>query len=230
MNNLSTPKAMTRHAPALFAAVFTMLGILSSLHAATLKFVPCNDEIAAREISVKDSKGSTALKDLGALKRSKSYTVATGKTPLQIIATDRDGAAVTIDLPANIKSPLVLILADSENPSGLRTLVVEDTAAGFPWGSLHFINLTEAPLSVRYETETVTLPQGDAPVQILPEGDARNVGVQIFKEETPDAILYSAVWEHDPNLRKLILVVPNSNPDIKTFELKIIPEDRRIAK
>jgi hypothetical protein len=221
---------MTRQAPTLFAAALTLLGIFSPLQAATLKFVPCNDEIAARELSVRDSKGPTTLKELSALRRSKSYTVATGKTPLQLIATDRDGAAVTIVLPADIKSPLVLILADSENPSGLRTLVVEDSAAGFPWGSLHFINLTQGPLTVRYEKQTLALPEGDAPVQILPEGDARNAGVQIFKEDAPDAILYSAVWEHDPNLRKLVLVVPDTNPELKTFELKIIPEDRRTAK
>jgi hypothetical protein len=49
-------------------------------------------------------------------------------------------------------------------------------------------------------------------------------------EEKPDEILYSAVWEHDPQVRKLIFVLSGTNPQTKAVELKVIPEDQRIKE
>jgi hypothetical protein len=48
--------------------------------------------------------------------------------------------------------------------------------------------------------------------------------------EKPDEILYSAVWENDPQVRKLIFVLPGTKPQTKAVDLKIIPEDQRIKE
>jgi hypothetical protein len=74
------------------------------------------------------------------------------------------------------------------------------------------------------------LPEGCKPVSIVPGGDARNVGVQLFSEEAPDTVLYSAVWDHDPNVRKLIFIVSGAEEESRAFDLKIIPQDRRVSE
>ena len=61
-----------------------------------------------------------------------------------------------------------------------------------------------------------------------PGGEARNIGVQVFSPTSPDTILYSAVWETDPNLRKLIFIVPAANPASKELTLEVIPQDKRV--
>ncbi len=41
-------------------------------------------------------------------------------------------------------------------------------------------------------------------------------------------ILYSAVWEHDPNLRRLIFIVSQADPAVKELKFEIIPQDKRV--
>lgn len=206
-----------------------------AIRAATVRFVPLNDEIAALKIAVKDSKKTTALKDLTPLKRSTAYRCMIGETPLQLVALDRQAAdgkpeSVGIALTPDIKSPLVLILPDPKHPSGLRPIATDDSTAAFPWGSNRFLNTTGNPLIIRFGADLKPLPEGDKLVDIKPDGPTRRIGVQVSMEKEPDEILYSAVWEHDPQVRKLIFVLPASNPQTKALELKVIPEDQRIKE
>lgn len=227
---------MPHHPTAIFASVLLILSAaLGTLEAASIRFVTLNDEIASREISFKDSKGTTKLKNLSAQKRTAAYTFTSGKKPLLLIAADRKNAggdpeSLEIALTAENKAPLVLILPDAQHPSGLKAITIDDSAKGFPWGSLRFLNTSGTELTIRYEKETKPLPQGDSLVDIVPGGDARNVGVQLFEEKAPTVILYSAVWEHDPNVRKLIFVVPGTDPAARAFDLIVLPEDQRVKK
>ena len=203
--------------------------------AASVRFVPFNEEVAALKIAVKDAKKTITLKDLNPLKRSTAYPCTIGETPLQLVALDRktlDGKpeSVAISLTPNIKSPLVLILPDPQHPSGLRAIAIDDSTAVFSWGSIRFLNTTGNPLTIRYGTDLKPLPEGDKLVDIKPNGPARRIGVQVSLEEKPDEILYSAVWEHDPQVRKLIFVLPGTNPQTKAVDLKVIPDDQRIKE
>lgn len=207
----------------------------AAVRAAAVRFVPLNDEIAALKIAVKDAKKTTTLTDLNPLKRSTAYPCTIGGTPLQLVALDRKAAdgnpeSVGIALTPDIKSPLVLILPDPQHPSGLRAISIDDSTAALPWGSIRFLNTTGKPLIIRFGTDLKPLPEGDKLVDIKPDGPARRLGVQVSMEKEPDEILYSAVWEHDPNVRKLIFVLPASNPETKALELKVIPEDQRIKE
>lgn len=208
---------------------------LGGLMAQSIRFIPLNDEIAAAKIGVHDAKGTTSIKDLNSQKRSIPYKCKPGKTPIELVAMDRldaagKPAAVEIALPATVKVPLVLILPDAQHPSGLRTITIEDSNTGFPWGCLRFLNVTGGKLMIRYSTEVKPLPDGNTPTDIIPGGDARNMGVQFFKEEEPEKILYSGVWEHDPNIRKLIVITPGADPSVKALDLQVLPEDKRIKK
>jgi hypothetical protein len=203
-------------------AILTPSGIV---HAASVRFIPLNDEIAALRIGVKDTKGITTVKDLDSRKRSTAYNCKIGKTPLLLVAMDRkaaDGNSETVEIAISpdFKSPLVLILPDPEHPSGLRAIAIEDNITVFPWGSLQFLNTTVSPLMIRYDADLISLPEGDKIVEIKPGGDARRVGVQVSTDTEQTVILYSAAWEYDPHLRELVFVVPGSDPQSKALELK----------
>lgn len=219
----------------LIVAILTLLWPAAALHAAAVRFITLNDEIAASKLSVRDSKTTTVLKDLSSQKRSMSYPCTLGKKPLLLVALDRKDAegkpaTVEIVLPPAMKSPLVVILPDPQHPTGLRVIALDDSRTGFPWGSLRLFNASAISLMIHYGSEEKALTDSGLPVDIIPGGEARNVGVQLFKEKEPTEILYSAVWEHEPNVRKLIFIVPAVDTKTKAIELKIIPEDQRVKK
>ncbi len=226
-----------KHTPTAIS-IGTVLGILcisGNLFAATIRFIPLNDEIAACKLAVQDSKGLTNLKALSAQKRSAAYNFKTGEKPLQLVVPDRKDsegkpAALEIALPADVKSPLILILLDPQHATGLRLVTIEDSAKEFAWGCLRFYNLTEGPLMLRFGAEQKLLPAGNTHLDILPEGNAHNVGVQLFKEAAPTEILYSAVWEHDPNFRKLIALTIGQDQESSSLDVQILSEDKRIKK
>lgn len=208
---------------------------LGGLMAQSIRFIPLNDEIAAAKISVLDSKGTKPLDDLNSQRRSGIYKCVVNKKPLLLVAMDRldaEGKPATAEilLPPAVKSPLVVILPDPNHPSGMRTVTIEDANNGFPWGCIRFLNVTGGTLMFRHGTEVKPLPHGDTPTDILPEGDARNMGVQFYNENETDKILYSGVWEHDPNIRKLVVIVPGADPAVKALDIQVLPEDKRIKK
>lgn len=220
--------------PSFFSAalILALIGFGNVSEAVSIRFLPVNEEVSARKIGLQDGKGLTELSDLNPTKRSKAYLCSPGDVSATLVALDRErpgGNPLTVDivLPAGIVSPLVLILADTEHRSGIRAVVIEDAVTSFPWGSLRFVNTAEKPLMIRCDKETLAIEESPATIDFNPGGEARNIGVQIFSEEEPDEVLYSAVWEHNPNLRKLIFIVPAEDPEAKGLTLEIIPQDKR---
>ena len=215
--------------------VLALLSFQTSLLAVPIRFLAWDNEIAARKIGFQSSKGVNPIPDLHPGKRTESMDGgAASATPLQLVALDRtspDGKPVTVEikLPPTLQSPLVLILPDLKTPSGLRPFVIEDSSASFAWGSFRFINATGQALLIRTEKTITDLSASWTPVDLSPGGVARNIGVQLVARADLKAILYSAVWEHDPNLRKLIFIVPGSDVRSAAVEFKILPEDRRAA-
>lgn len=217
--------------------VFLFLGLLflqGGASAVPLKFLPWDDAVAARKMALQDASGVKELTELHPGKRSKAFEGKAGEAPLQLVALDRktpDGKAVSVDikLAADMKSPLVLIVPDPKHATGLRTFVIEDNAGAFAWGTMRMINATGKVLMIRVDKSISPLPNSWNPVDVKPGGDARNVSVQVAAKDNPKAILYSAVWEHDPNLRKLAFILPGSDDRTGAIEFKIIPEDKRVA-
>lgn len=228
-NILTAPR--TRFA-LLASALVMVVGFSEVMHAASIRFLPVGDEVAERKIGLQDGKKLIPLEDLSVRKRSKAYTCKIDKKPIVLVALDRQRpngqpSGVDVTIAPEMKSPLVLILASADAPSGMRVMVLEDGNTDFPWGSLRFINTTEKPFMIRCENETKPLPGELKPIDINPGGEERNLGVQLFTEAEPDALLYSAVWEHDPNLRKLIFIAPQADPAQKELKLEVIPQDKR---
>ncbi len=212
--------------------VLALLAFHSSLSAIPVRFLAWDDAVAARKIGFQNGKGISELQYLHPQKRTDPMDGTAGEIPLQLVALDRtspDGKPVTVEIKvaSGIQSPLVLILPDPKHPSGLRVFVIEDNSANFAWGTSRFINATGKELLVRQEKTVKPLPAAWTPVDIDPGGKARNTGVQLVARDDLKAILYSAVWEHDPNVRKLVFILPGTDVRTGTVEFKIIPEDRR---
>jgi hypothetical protein len=208
------------------------LGLGSPAAARSIRFLPLSEEIAERKIGLQDGGKITELKELNPRKRSAPHGLAKGDVPPSLVALDRQRpmgkpSGVEIILGKDLKSPLVLILEDTAHASGLRVVVMDDAEEGFPWGALRFVNLADKPLMVRCEAATKSIPKAFGIIDLTPGGDARNLGVQLFSEKEPDAVLYSAVWEHDPKLRKLIFIMPGENQASQELTLNIIPQDQR---
>ena len=54
--------------------------------------------------------------------------------------------------------------------------------------------------------------------------------VKLFFRDQTDRAIYSAVWEYDSELRMLVFLVPGDDPRLGPVGMKMIPEDRRLAK
>jgi hypothetical protein len=213
----------------LFLALFSLQGTLLAI---PVRLLAWDDAVAARKIAFQNGTTVVEVADLHPNKRSDALDGGTGGSPLQLVALDRDSkdgkpVAVEIKLAAGILKPLVLILPDPKHPTGLRPFVVEDDATNFGWGTIRFINATGKALLVRHDKTIKKLPAAWTPVDVDPGGEARNTGVQVAMPEDIKSILYSAVWEHDPEIRKLVFVVPGREARTGVVEFKIIPEDRR---
>jgi hypothetical protein len=214
---------------------FILLGILAchgSLVAATIRFLPWDHKVAARQIAFQHGEEVEKL-TLHPDQRSGPINSTVGEKLLQLVALDRtsqDGkpTSFAIKIPAGIQAPLVLILPDAKHPTGLRSFVIEDASANFAWGTMRFVNATGKTLLVRHDKTIKELPDTWTPVDIAPGGDARNAGVQVAAHDDTKTILYSAVWKHDPNIRKLIFVVPGADVRTGVVAFKIVPEDRRV--
>lgn len=215
-------------------ALLILVSLAAPLSAVPLRFLPWDDEVAARKLALGGGKAETALPEMHPHKRSKPLAITLGETPPLLIALDRKGAdgkplSVVIKVAQGMISPLVLILSDPKNPAGLRTFVVEDNPTTFPWGTSRFINATSKQLLIRQEKIVTPLPPGWTPVDTSPGGEARNVGVQVAARDDLKSILYSSVWEYDPQIRKLIFIIPGGDERTGAIEMKIIPESRAVA-
>ena len=216
-------------------SLILLLGILAchgSLFAASIRFLPWDHVIAARKLAFQHGGESVEL-SLHPDQRSGPIRTALGDGVLQLAALDRtspDGkpASLALKMPSGIQAPLVLILPDAKHPTGLRAFVLEDASANFPWGTMRFVNATGEALLVRHEKTIRELPAKWAPVDIAPGGNARNSGVLLAARDDPNTSLYSAVWRHDPDIRKLIFVIPGTDVRTGVVVFKIIPEDRRV--
>jgi len=224
-----------RRAP-LFILLFGLIALHGTLLAAPLRFLAWDADVAARKVGVKNGKDVVELKGLHPGQRTKAIQAAgTAEAPLQLLALDRlsaDGkpTAADIKVPGDMKSPLVLIIPDPKHPSGLRTFVVEDNPGNFKWGTVRLLNATGKVLMMKHDKEVVTLPAAWTPVDLNPGGAERNVGVQLALKDNPKALIYSAVWEHDPAVRKLVFIVPGADVTTGVVDFKVVPEDRRVAE
>lgn len=214
------------------ALVLGILAVIAPLSATPVKFLAWDDAMAERKIAFVNGTEIIEIQRLHPHRRTNAVTWKPGEIPPALVALDRkseDGKPLTIPLKfaADLQSPLVVILPDPKHLTGLRAYVIEDAAANFAWGTLRFINATGKEILVRNDKETKALPATWNPVDLSPGGNKRNIPIQMAARTDLNTVLYSAVWEHNPDVRKLVIVIPGTSTDGGALDLKVIPEDRR---
>ncbi len=216
--------------PALLA-----LALASPLLAGPVRFLPWDEAVGKQKFAVSSAGKQFDLPALHPLMRSTPLTVTgTPEAPPLIVAKDKTDpatgkpATVELKIPADMQSPLVLLLPDAASPTGVKPFVVEDNSTKFPWGSIRHLNATGQDLITKIDGKLAALPAGWTPVDVALNGAARNVGVETFLKAQPKQPLYSSLWEFDPDVRRLVIIVPGANARMGALDYKIIPENRKV--
>jgi hypothetical protein len=188
-------------------------------------------EIAARKLVLVSGESVVEVVDMHPEKRTASFRLK-GDAPVKLRALDLktdDGKPVetACDIPAGMNRPLLVLMPDKANPTGLRVFVFNDDPAGFRWGSYRFLNATPKELVVQLEKKAVKVPTGWKAVDLDLGGETRGVGARVALSESIEKPLYSAVWEYDTDIRILCFIVPSTDPRLGPVTMKAIPEDKR---
>ena len=193
-----------------------------------------DDSVATRKLSLVAGKSSVELGAMHPSQRTAPLRIK-GDGPLVIRADDRNGADGTpvtrpCPIPESVVKPLIVLLPDPKDPTGIRPLVLDDDPDSFRFGEFRFLNATPKELVVQLEKQAKRVPPGWKPTDILLEGDRRGIGARVALGEAIETALYTAVWEHNPDVRTLCIMVPGDDPRLSPVLFKAIPEDRIILE
>lgn len=196
-----------------------------------LRVLPWDQTIAARKFALVSGESVVEIKDLHPSKRSPFYKVK-GSGPVFVRALDKqsaDGkpAQHAFTIADTIKHPLLVLLPDAKDPTGVRAVVFDDNPAGFKWGSYRFLNALPKELEVQLEKKTVRVPPGWKPVDLDLGGENRGFSAAFAFPGGLAKPIYSAVWEYDKEIRTLCFLVPGTDPRLGPVAVKAIPEDRK---
>lgn len=198
--------------------------------APALRALAWDEEVAARKLALVRGESMRELANLHPTKRSDGVKLS-GEGPLLLRALDRnapDGEPVqrVIPLSESVTHPLLVLLPDPADATGIRVIVFDDNPAGFRWGAYRFLNATPRELAVRLERKTVRVPPGWKPVDLDLGGATRGIGALLGLPGAKEP-LYSAVWEYDTGVRTLCFLVPGTDPRSSPVGIKAVPENRR---
>lgn len=211
--------------------ILCWLGVLSPVMALSVRVLAWDDAIATRKLALVTGDTVREIKDMHPLKRTPAYHLKVNQ-PLALRAMDakpgEDGVVPqrVIVIPESMKVPLLLILPDATDATGVRTLLIDDNPAGFAWGTYRFINATPRDLVVQMEKIAKRVPAGWTPADIQLGGETRGVGARISLAEKIEEPLYSAVWEYSTESRTLCFMVPGTDARNSPIDFKAIPEDK----
>lgn len=216
--------------------VFIYSGLLISLCppllATPVRFLAWDHDVANRKISVKKGGEILEIPTLTPYKRTDPISLPNSGESLALITSDRvgnDGQPRSIELKFEeaIENPLVIIFSDTKAASGLRIYIIEDSTKNFPWGSVRFLNATSQEFVFKHDNRLIPINASWAPINLTTSGQSRNIEVQLYSKAMPRKVYYSSIWEHDPELRMLAIIVPGSQSATGKVNFKIIPENRR---
>ncbi|MEI7910363.1 MAG: hypothetical protein WCK77_12060 [Verrucomicrobiota bacterium] len=211
--------------------LFTCLLISPPLHAAAPRVLAWDDATATRKLALVSGTSPIEITGMHPLKRTKPMHLS-GPGPFFIRALDKgagpDGKPVqdVFNIAESVVQPLLVVIPDAKQATGIRILVLDDNPVGFHWGAYRFLNATPKELAVKLENKAVRIPIGWKPVDLDLGGEARGFGAAVALTEDLASPLYSGVWEYDKNVRTLVIMVPGSDPRLSPVLFKAIPEDK----
>jgi hypothetical protein len=208
-----------------------LLGHALAAAAPPVRVLAWDQEVAARSLALVSGDSVVEIVDMHPEKRTATFRLK-GDGPLRLRALDRKDAEGkplerTCAIPETVTRPLLVLMPDKADPTGLRVFVFNDDPAGFRWGSYRFLNATPKELVVQLEKKAVKVPAGWKPVDLDLGGETRGVGARVALADQLEKPIYSAVWEYDTGIRTICFIVPSTDPRLGVLNMKAIPEDKR---
>lgn len=199
--------------------------------ATSLRVLAWDAEVAARKLALASGESVVEIADMHPEKRTPLIRLK-GEAPVMLRTLDKNNAEGkplerACAIPEGMSRPLLILMPDKADPTGLRVFVFNDDPAGFSWGSYRFLNATPKEIVVQLEKKAVKVPTGWKPVDLNLGGETRGVGARVALSENIAKPLYSAVWEYDTGLRILCFIVPSTDPRLGPVMMKAIPESKR---
>lgn len=199
--------------------------------AVDVRFLAWDEAVAARNVAVSADGKTTEIKNLHPLQRTEAIATSTAEGSVTVRSLDKkteDGKPLdlAVKVDTTMTKPLILLLPDEKAPSGLRGFAIEDDSTSFTWGTFRILNATGKVLNMALGSERKQLPAGWLPVDLKPGGD-KPIPVWLATADAPKNPLYTSVWKPEADVRRLVIVVPGSDPRLGPISLKVIPEDRR---
>lgn len=201
-------------------------------HAASPRALAWDYEIAARKLALVSGGNVFDIPEMHPRKRTTPLHIK-GAAPLMLRALDKnpgpDGKPVerACPIPDSIKFPLLVILPDTNHPTGVNIVIVDDDPATFRWGTYRFFNATPKEIAVLMEKSTLRVPVGWKPTDINLGGENRGIGVQMAFSTDLDHVIYSGVWEFDKEVRTLCFLLPGTDPRLGPMAFKMVDESPR---
>ena len=194
-----------------------------------------DDQVAARRLALASGSEVVEITGLHPSKRGLPLKIAAAEEKLFIRALDKpnvDGKPVqrAFTISPSVGNPLLVLLPDPSDPTGIRAMAIDDDPKNFAWGSFRFLNATSQEIVVQIEKAVRPVPPGWKPVELLPGGATRGMSVLFGTAGRMNKPVYSAVWEFDPAVRTLCFLVPGTDPGRSPIAVKAIPEDRKSAE
>ncbi|MBB5353187.1 hypothetical protein HNR46_003441 [Haloferula luteola] len=214
--------------------LFALLFVGGVARALDVRFLAWDDQVAAREVVASSGKsGGKSIADLHPLKRTEAVSVTPVEGQLLLRTPDRTveddkPAEMSVALPEAFHRPLVILLPDPKSPTGLRGFALNDSPEGFTWGTFRMVNATPKPLNLIFGKKRLRLPTGWKPVDVDPDGET-SLPVGLALSEDPSTPLYTSRWSASPDIRRLVFIMPGTDPRLGPLAMKIIPEDRRLV-
>lgn len=200
-----------------------------------MRFLAWDEAVAEQPLAVVSGDSGdrrTEIENLHPLRRSEPVKARPVEGRLGLVALDHDdpeSARFSVAIPEADGQLLVLLVPDSEAPSGLRGFAIQDSPEDFPWGSFRVINATDRPVIMRLGEEVKLLPAGFKPVDFDAPPDG-NHPVLLAARDEPERPVYSSVWTADAEARRLVIIVPGQEVRLGRVALKVIPESRLEAR
>lgn len=150
------------------------------------------------------------------------YTKSTGAN-----GQDTYTPAIQIDVPETIDTPLFILMPKSRDgkAAGYSAIALEDSIESCPLGAYRFINWTDKNIAGRLGPETFSLPpKGEKTIDPSKSPDT-NLTIQLIEFTDPEnKRLYSSRWVNQPQVRKLVLLIPQNELGRSSVKIKIIAD------
>lgn len=139
-----------------------------------------------------------------------------------VSATDVNEHLGKVEVPANLKSAILLFLPESREPGSFRSRVIAigDSAADFPPGSFKVANVSSLPIKIELEKVVYQFAPGEIKVIATPHfGDNQAAAMRaFFKQGEQWQLITSGSWPNPGTKR--VLQVFSEDFASKRIELK----------